>query len=96
MGTQEIYRAGGHDPNTLYLRYNHKNPYKRCHIGRVRSTAEAMSDFNTPDSTPEYKKALDSIVKDIRNLVGEYPPESRIWQKVLLRRLNDIFHKYGY
>ncbi len=54
-----------------------------------------MSEFEE-STEQQYKEALDGIVKDIKELVNSYEPESRIWQKVLAKRLNEIFNKYGY
>jgi len=49
-GYQNIHQVGDDkkDSPRLYLEYLHDTPSgrKRCHIGRVRNSAEAFKDFN--------------------------------------------------
>jgi hypothetical protein len=101
QGTQSLYRkkTGGHDGRSAYLQYHHTNPTSVCYIGRVRTTAEAMSEFNEPETKEEYKKALDSMVNDIRELIktcSTYSVKSRVPVTLISSTLQQILSKHGY
>lgn len=102
-GTQHIVknRKGS---NHEYLEYVHKtgnswDSIERCYIGRVRSTDEAMGEFNKPESLNEYKDTLNSIVNDLRELIdtcNTYSLKSRVPVPLISNKLNEIISKYGY
>ena len=102
-GTQHIYRnrqGGKHH----YLEYIHKtgdlwNSTRRCYIGRIKSTEEAISEFTKPETSDEYKDTLKSIINDLRDLVDKcntYSQKSRVPVTLISSKLNEIIDKYGY
>jgi len=95
IGKQRIHTSNGY-AHLQYLEYVHseKGKLRTCHIGRVKSTEEAMSEFNEP-TEKQYKDTIENMVRDIRALVRKYPSESRILQHALASRLEDIFRRYG-
>jgi hypothetical protein len=102
-GTQHIYRnrqGGRHQ----YLEYVHKtgdlsNSIRRCYIGRIKSTEEAMGEFTKPETFEEYKDTLKNIVNDLQDLVDKcntYSTKSRVPVTLISSKLNEIIHRYGY
>ncbi len=68
---------------------------KRCFIGRIRTTDEAMSEFNKPQTKKEYEESLRNLTKDIRKLIDHYSPNTAVHMKIISKKLNDILKKYN-
>jgi len=95
MGTQAIsYHPNKVNPKFNYLAMVHDKK-KRCYIGRIRTTDEAMSEFNKPESKEEYKETLTNLTKDIRKLIDHYSPNTAISMKIISKKLSDILKKYN-
>lgn len=102
-GTQHIYRnrRGG---NHQYLEYVHKthdltNSIRRCYIGRIKSTDEAISEFTKPETLSEYKDALNNIISDLKDLLDKsntYSKKSRVPVTLISSKLSEIIDRYGY
>ena len=90
-GTPEIWIPRKQYPNVKYLRVSHGKG-KMCHIGRIRTTEEAMGEFNQPQSVEEYRKVIHEIVRYGNSLLdkkyGHGGPQIR-------RELKAILDKYG-
>jgi len=79
------------------LKFYHKTKSgpKFCHIGRIRSTEEAMGEFEKK-TDEELQKALKAISKDIRRLINSYSPNTAVSMKTLSKKLLQILKKHGY
>ena len=78
-----------------YLRFLHPNR-KICYIGRVRTTEEAMGEFNKPETKEDYQRALEQVVKEIKQLIEDYS-NSKIGSVIrIVRVIRSILTKYGY
>jgi len=98
-GIQSIVAPDKKYPSHRYLRFQHgKNKF--CWIGRVRSTAEAMGEFNSPQSKEEYEDAFKSVMKHLRQLEKHYAPMMRKGSggsfNALVTRLQALLREYGY
>jgi len=69
---------------------------RRCYIGRIRTTEEAMGELNKPQTVKEYEKVLKNLSVDIRNLTKDYSPNTALLMKIISKRLDFILKKYGY
>lgn len=67
-----------------------------CYIGRVRTTDEAMSEFEKEPTKDQYVKALEGISGGIRSLIKSYSPNTAVRMNVISKKLADILGKYGY
>jgi len=96
MGTQAIT----YHPNKINSKFNYleiiHSKKKRCYIGRIRSTEEAMGELNKPQTVKEYEKVLKNLSVDIRNLTKDYSPNTALLMKIISKRLDFILKKYGY
>ena len=94
IGTQSItYHPNKAKSKFTYLEIIHKK--KRCYIGRIRTTDEAMSEFNKPQTKEEYKETLTSLIKEIKKLMDHYSPNTAVSMKTISKKLNDILKKYN-
>ena len=94
MGSQVItYYPNKTTSKFNYLEFTHGKK-KRCYIGRIRTTDEAMSDFSKPESKEEYKKALTNLAKDMRKIIEYYSPNTAVHMKIISKKINDILKKY--
>jgi len=96
MGTQAIT----YHPNKINSKFNYleiiHSKKKRCYIGRIRSTEEAMGELNKPETVEEYKEALDNIAKELRTLINRYSSMNQGSVQSISRRLRAILDRYGY
>ncbi len=89
------YKPSKSDPRRGYLSFVHSKE-RRCFIGRVRSTDEALSEFNKPETVEEYKEALKSIAKELRSLIKHYSSTNHGSVQSINKRLRAILDRYGY
>lgn len=96
MGSQAIT----YHPNKAKSKFNYlemvHGKKKRCYIGRIRTTDEAMSEFNKPESKKEYEETLRNLTKDIRKLIDHYSPNTAVSMKIMSKKLLEILKKHGY
>jgi len=93
-GTQSIQSDGKGSPRK-YLIMVHKNN-KKCYIGRIRSTEEAMGEFEKKATSEELSETLNAISGDIRNLIKSYSPNTAVRMHVISEKLIKILKEYGY
>lgn len=95
-GSQHInYKPLKSDPRRGYLSFIHSKE-KRCFIGRVRTTDEALSEFNKPETVEEYKEALENITRELRSLINRYSAMNQGSVQSISKRLKTILGRYGY
>lgn len=98
-GTQSIWSPNKKSPHLKYLAFSHGSK-DVCYIGRVRTTEEAMGEFNKPETREDYKVAFKEITKDLGDLVDYYSrlkvtktPNST---STIISKLQSLLNKYGY
>lgn len=99
MGYQHIHKDSKNSKN-WYLEYVHKNSdgtTRRCHLGRIRTTEEALAEFDDENSKTreELIRDLAGISRDIRNLIDSYSPNTSLRMHVMSRKLTKILEKHG-
>jgi len=96
-GEQHVYSDRKNSPRK-YLEYIHKTDsgIRRCHIGRIRTTNEVMTEFEKKPTTEELDKMLNHLSNDIRNLISNYSPNTAVRMNVISKKLLSILKKYGY
>lgn len=96
MGIQSVARR----PTKSNSKYNYleiiHGKKKRCYIGRIRSTEEAMSELNKPETVEDYKEVLENIAKELRSLIKRYSAMNQGNVQSINKHLQAILRKYGY
>jgi len=90
------YKPSIANPKYQYLTFVH-NENERCFIGRIQNTEEAMGELNRPESTEEYERAFNQVMKELKELVAHYEPMNGGGSfNALVKRLKGIVMRYGY
>lgn len=96
MGTQAItYHPNKANSKFNYLEMIH-NKKERCYIGRIRTTEEAMGEFEKKSTEEELSVTLTNISKEIRDLIRSYSPNTAVRIHVISEKLIEILRKHGY